>query len=354
MAWKTPAPEEVAKQVRQSFRVNLPGTDASLWPNNVYVMAKVIARAVHGLYVWLDYIARQRFISTADGEFLDRHGDDYGVIRLAATYAEGLVDIVGAANLTLPAGLTFSGEDMDYELLTAVNTGDGQTTGKVRARDPGMIGNQRPGVELSATTADELQITVAADGVGGGADDEQDEPYRSRLLFHVRNPAAGGNRADYVRWMREINAAISHVAIDDRWNGPATGAVYFMMHGTYDNGIPLASDVKKAQAWLDFKRPVGVVITVMAPQAYVTDVTISGLAPDNVDVRDAVRAELRDLFEREMTISTLENPASVYRSKIWEAVSSASGEDHHALIAPADDILLDAGRVAILGEVHFV
>ena len=91
MAFQIPTLPELTERGRRILRANLPGTDAWLWPNNMAVAVKVKAAMVFENFLWLKYIEKQRFVTTADGEFLERHAQQYGMARLTPTYAMGKV-----------------------------------------------------------------------------------------------------------------------------------------------------------------------------------------------------------------------------------------------------------------------
>lgn len=357
MAFEIPTLEELVNRTRQAFRNELPGTDAFLWPNNVNVSAKVIGGMTHMDLLWLAYIAKQRFISTADGEFLDRHGVVYGIARLAASYAKGKVSFTGTAGITIPAGAEMQRADgLRYRTSTsALIDGLGNVILSVIALEPGSAGNAVAGTAVSLTAARtgvSLAGVVHADGIGLGADEEGDESYRARLLHHLRLPPHGGAAHDYVAWARQI-PGVSRVFVDPLAQGPGTVSVYFLMDDIYANGIPQGADVAAVQAYIDAVRPVTASVSVAAPLAEPVDIEISGLSPDTTAVRDAVLLELADLFRREVRVSTVTDSFTLFRSKIWQAISQASGEEHHDLVMPDEDVVYAAGRLPVLGDVTF-
>ena len=61
MPFAIPSLRDLVERARQSFRANLPGTDAWLWPNNIGPSAKVMAGLTHEVFGYADYIARQKF-----------------------------------------------------------------------------------------------------------------------------------------------------------------------------------------------------------------------------------------------------------------------------------------------------
>lgn len=168
-------------------------------------------------------------------------------------------------------------------------------------------------------------------------------------------PPHGGAAHDYVAWGREVNG-VTRVFVDPvtATNARTSVGVWIMMDDFYANGIPQAADITAVRAHIETVRPAGALVDIAAPTALAVNVTIDDLAPDTAAVRDAIRAELADLFRRQTRVSTLTDPYTLRVSKIWEAVSLATGEDSHRLTLPAGDVVVPNGQVPVLGTVSFV
>lgn len=359
MAFQIITLPELVNRARQAFRNELPGTDAFMWPNNVNVSAKVMAGMTHLNLLWLSYIAKQRWASTADGEFLDKHGFVYGIARIPATFAQGKVTLTGLPGITVPAGVELStAAGIDYVVAEAgIVSGLGSVELRVTAKEAGFAGNAVAGTTISLSAAfSGLNVdgVVGTDGIGLGADEEADEPYRARLLWRLRMPPMGGAAHDYVAWVRSVSAGISRVYVDPLADGPGTVTVYFLMDDIYTNGIPQGADVDAVTAYLEEVKPATAVVTVLAPTPVEVDFTIGDLSPDTTAVRDAITAELADLFRREVGVSTVQQPFTLYRSKLWQAIANATGEDHHVLAAPATDVLYAEGELPVIGTIAYV
>ena len=360
MPFNTPTLKELAERTARAFRSNLKGSDAFLWPNNVAVSAKVMAGAVWEAFSFLAHIQRQILVHTAtDPYWIERHAAEYGLARLPATFASGRVTISGDPNVAVPAGIVLQRADgLQYEVtIGGITSGFGTVDVPVRALTAGKAGNAASGVGLAMTVPLSRLSTaaeVASGGIGAGADTESTESLRQRTWFRKKMPPHGGAAHDYVAWAREVGG-VTRVFVDpvSATNGRESVGVWFLMDGTYPNGIPQASDVTAVADYIDTVRPAGALVEVAAPVATPVNITISGLHPDSAAVREAVRAELADLVEREGRVSTLTAPYTLYRSKIIEAISIATGEDHHTLTAPASDVLFSMGGVPVLGTVTF-
>jgi uncharacterized phage protein gp47/JayE len=209
---------------------------------------------------------------------------------------------------------------------------------------------------------------VDGNGLTLGADLEDIESFRARILFRKRNPPHGGAPADYVMWAGEV-AGVSFyldrptVFVERQWQGPGTIRVFPLMYDLYANGIPQSGDITRVQDFIETVAPAGAAVTVAAPSPISVDVTIAGLSPNTTDVQNAILAELQDAFVRNTrpagsdsafgSMPYLASPFSFSRSWIWQAVANATGEDRAIVTSPSVDIALASGQMAVLGNVTF-
>lgn len=358
MAFQIPTLAECVERARSAFRAELPGSDAWLWPNNIYVTAKVIGGKIFGVYLFADYIQRQAFAHLADQPWLEAHGRDYGIARIAASYAEGRVTFAGTPGALVPAGIIVErGDGVAYQTTGAVTVSPtGQAEMPVRAQLSGKAGNALPRTSVSLVTAFAALDSAGAvgpDGIGGGADEESDESLRQRILHRKRYPPHGGAAHDYVAWAREV-AGVTRVFVEPLIQGPGSVGVYFLMDDLYEDGIPLEGDVERVQAVLDSYRPVTATVIAAAPVPAPVSVTVSGLSPATLAVQESVKAELADFFRRTAGVGTDANPFTLWRSRVSEAISQATGETHHVLVEPSEDLQFDGGQLPVLGGVTFL
>lgn len=87
-----------------SMQSRLPGTDAVLRRSLSGIVARMSAGTEHGLYGYLDWLARQLMPDTAEEEHLERWASIWGVSRKAAGHASGDVSITGTPGTVLPEG----------------------------------------------------------------------------------------------------------------------------------------------------------------------------------------------------------------------------------------------------------
>lgn len=370
-----PTLKDLVQRSRTSFRVNLPGSDAWIWPNNINPTAKVIGGLTHMVFGFADYIQRQKFAITADLENLILHGEEVGITQKPSAPARGFIDITVPSAASVDTDAVFNRADgVQYIALAggAIATA-GTLSVEVVAAAEGKNTNAEVGTPIEIVSGftgdDSSTAVVGSNGITLGTDVEDVESFRARILFRKRNPPHGGAPADYVMWAGQV-AGVSFdldrptVFVERLWSGPGTVRVFPLMFDLYDDGIPQAADVQRVSDFLASVAPAGASVTVQAPVAVPTSVTIQGLTPDRTDVREAVLTELRGTFRRLSRVAGIDAeigglpylayPTSFSRSWIWQAVANATGEERHAILAPSADIALFPGQMATLGDVSFV
>ena len=364
-----PTLKDLMQKARTEFRTNLKGSDAWVWPNNVYASAKVMAGLTFEVMGFLSYVSRQKFAVTApDIESLELHGAEFGLPRRPAAPATGNLLITASAAITVDAGAIFRRIDGAQYVATAggVTLAAGTLTIPVQAALDGKAGNALAGTPLVVVGGYTTSGTVLAQAGGDiilGRDIEDIEAYRSRILFRKRNPPHGGSAADYVIWATEVSG-VSRVFVERLWNGRGTVRVFFLMDEVYLTGIPQISDVARVRTHIAGLMPAGVELAVAAPAAHPINITVQGLLPFTLQAREAIRSELLDMFLRRSRVAGLDTehpgmpflatPTSFSRSWIAQAISNATGEDRHILTLPTGDTALLRTEIATLGNLIFV
>lgn len=347
MPFERPSLPELIERAVTDIETRLPGTDARLRRSNLNVLARVHAGAVHSLYGYLDYLALQLMVDTADGQYLERYASIWGVPRLPAAFSAGSVTFTGNSGAVLPAGTEMQrGDGQVYRTTEDVVLIGGTGIGTVAAVAAGADGNAEAGVALTmifpvagvASTA-----SVAVDGLGQGADVESDDSLRDRILRRIQEAPSGGNRADYVTWALEV-PGVTRAWCYPLELGPGTVVLRFVRDNDADF-IPSAGEVAAVQAHIEERRPVTANATVMAPIATPLDLDIS-IFPDTAAVRAAVTAELQDALRRDA-----EPGGTIVISRLREAISVAAGETNHELLSPEVDALHAPGHIAKLGTI---
>lgn len=354
MPFTRPTLQQLIERINADIEARLAGTEPRLRRSVLGTLARSWAASVYSLHGHLDWIARQVIPATADREYLEAHCDWWGITRRPATPAGGAISCTGTDGAVIPvgAGLLRSDGAKYVTGADAVIVG-GTATINVVATTPGQNGNAAPGTRLtwvSPVAGVQSQATVAAGGLTGGSDIESDDALRARLRQHVQRTPQGGAIADYEAWALEV-PGVTRVWVREHWVGLGTIGLFF----TRDDDaspIPDASAVQAMRDHLDSRRPVGMGgLYVMAPAGVAVPVTVR-LAPNTPSVQAAVTAELRDLFRRQAVEDGSGN-GTLPLSHIQEAISGAAGETDHVLVAPAANVVLSGGQLAMLGAITF-
>ena len=182
--------------------------------NLLKVLASVDAGIYHQLLGDLDFLSKQIFPDTAEGEYLREHWSNK-LPPLYAITAFGEVTMTGTANKPIPSGVVFEAARGErYFLNNAYRLdGNGKAIVTVEAENPGQHGNLSAGEKLSIISAlpvgIDSQAEVSGNGIIGGADAETDEEYLARVLASLRNPSRYGKSGDFALWARDASAEVS-------------------------------------------------------------------------------------------------------------------------------------------------
>lgn len=358
MAWQIRSLAEASQRARGAFRQYMRGTDAALKNNFVTVTAKVLAGLAHEFELRMAYLAKQLFASTATGAFLATHGSDIGIYRKPATAAAGVILGLGTPNKVYPAGIRFvTGDVVFVSVSPASASPNGGVAFTVEAQASGAATNRDADGVLAL--ADPVlwpdlggEWTVSAAGLGGGADREDMESLRARILFRKRNPPGGGRLTDYE------DAALSVPGVVKAWAfrqplAPGFIALFFLFKGR-PNLIPTSGDVVAVQAAIDAKRLIRIDDNVVvAPTPEPLDLTIAGLANDSAEVRAAIETSAASMLLSRSRPGIVGDTFTLSLSWISEAISQATGEDRHVLVLPLNDVTYTGGRYPVLGTVTY-
>jgi uncharacterized phage protein gp47/JayE len=353
--------QTIIDRIVADFQTRITGANSLLRRSVLGVVARVTAGAVHLLYEYLDFQARQIFATTADEAGLDAHANEYGVTRKAATYAIGSGQATGTTGTVIPAGSELSFSDgRIYTIDTEVTIVGEAATVDFTAEEAGTDGNEDGGAVLSfvspiagITTA----VTVDVDGITGGTDQESDDDLRDRVLTRKRQPPHGGAYFDYETWALEVSGVTRAWSVP-QYQGIGTIGVSFVRDND-TNIIPDAVQRAAVRAYIVEHEDPATGLTIGCPVTAepglfiieLTALTVNievALYPNTSTVQDAVESNLADLILQDGGPGN-----TLYLSRISEAISLAVGEERHSLTAPVADITAATNQIHVLGTVTF-
>lgn len=351
MAFIPPDFDEIVAGILRDVQNKLPEAATGV-DSDFGVRAGATGGAVEGLYQHQVWIARQTFPDTADTDMLEQHARLRGLTRKRATTAQGIATFTGTPGAAIPLGTeakTLAGlvliTSEAGEIGPPIIGAGGTAIVPVLGGSAGAAYNLAAGTGLTLTSAPSgVQSTASlATATIGGTDAETDAGLLARLLDVLRNPPAGGNKADWRRWAMEVDGVTAAYVFPLR-RGIGTVDVCVTSGG----GLPSEETLEAARLHLDEERPTAVRnFAVFGPELLPVDVQaqvrLTGLTLEQAQA--PVEAALQAYF------NTLEPGDEVYRSRIETAVSGVSGVVDRAVSAPAANVEATATQWARLGVV---
>lgn len=309
----------------------------------VGVISTVLAGCSHLWHGHMDWVSKQVLTDSMDEDYLLREASIYGIARKAAAKAAGTVVFTGNAGSIVPSGSILK-RTSDGALYTTLE--DGLASVKIVAQDVGAAGNADSGAVLNLISPiSGVQSSAVVSAITGGSDVESIESLRARIISRKQQPPQGGNKHDYVTWALEV-PGVTRAWCFPEYMGIGTVGVAF----TRDDDtsfIPDTEEISAVKTHIDEKRPVTADVYVFAPVLKTVDLSIS-IAPNTSVVQAAVQSELEAFFRREGAPG-----ATIYLSRISEAISSSISEIHHKITIPSVDVATTEYEIAVLGTVTY-
>lgn len=339
--------EEIYEEMLGVFRRET-GAEASA-VSDLSVKLYAVAAQVYGLYVQAEWLSRQCFPQTAQGEYLDRHAALRGLERRSAGKAQGVIRFSVAAptgaDLTIPAGTVCATAGLTrFETLQEVILPAGSTwvEAPARAVEAGVAGNV-PGGSILVMTAPPVGISGCSNSEAftGGTDTEEDESLRRRVMETYKRMPNGANTAFYEQGALSFDQVAACTVIPKK---RGVGTVDVLV-STWE-GMPGEALLAEIQSYFDVRREIAVDVDVMAPQSQAVDVAVTVQAAEGHGaqaVKDAVEDAVKDFFSGER----LSGPVLVAR--LNQLVFSIPGVANCTVTAPGADVPAQMGVLPQLG-----
>ncbi len=361
MPFSRPTLTEIVDRVQSDIETRVSGGESLLRRSVLKVLGRVFSGAVHLLYSYIGFSSEQLFISTADENNLEKHGDEYGVNLIASVEATGIGATTGTTGTVIPIGTQLQTTDgvkytTDAEVIIVAGTANLDLT----AMEGGDDGNQDVGAILtfvSPIVNVSSQVTIDADGLTGGVDEETTEAWRERILLRKQFPPYGGSEPDFNQWMREY-AGVTRTWVFPSYNGIGTIGCTFVMDNSTPY-IPTTVTLALVRAYIiehedpATGRTVGAPVT-SEPGLYMIPLTEQAvnfsveIYPNTTDVQNAVDAELADLILREGGPGE-----TIYLSDIFTALANVIELERYTLVAPVADTAVLSTKIHALGTITY-
>ncbi|MDU7338448.1 MAG: baseplate J/gp47 family protein [Clostridium sp.] len=261
--------DSVLKRMQSSFEglAGFSADDAS----DLGIRIKVLAGEVYSLLCGIEWLKKQIFPQTAQGEYLEMHAAQRGLTRKSAVPSSGTLVFGRSSTLPydvlIPKGTvcSVSGENsLRFETTKEVTLTAGSRTVQVPAvaQQGGKPTNTAANtVTLLLTPPAGIESVYNPSAFTGGTDEESDEELCKRLQKSYEVLPNGTNAEFYRSFVVQYDG-IQSASVVPRAQGTGTVAIYAAGRGA----APSAELLFNIQAELNRLREINVIVTVFAAQ----------------------------------------------------------------------------------------
>ena len=326
---------EMVRVFQQETGVTLAGD------GDMAVRLYAVAAQIYALYVQADWVNRQCFPQTAEGEYLDRHAQLRGLERRAGTAAEGVIrfetDSAPQTDLSIPAGTVCMTAGLVRFHTTAqgsIAAGDTWTEVPAQALEPGTAGNVAAGtIRAMAVAPVGVSRCTNPQGFSGGVDPEGDEALRERVLETFRRMPNGANAAFYEQQAMSF-PQVAAAAVVSRPRG--VGSVDVVVSTAA--GLPDETLLEELQTYFEQRREIAVDVLVRAPQVRQVSVAVQVQQAGNRDgeeVRQRVEEAVQSWFDGRLL------GQNILLAQLGGLIYGVDGVENYRITAPAQDVMVD-------------
>lgn len=312
------------------------------------VRLRAAARQIMGLYHYGDYIFRQAFPQTAEGESLERHGALRGISRQKARKAQGTLKFsipkALTENLTIPVGtVCLTEERTGFETTVEGTLVAGNTSVSVaaQAQEPGPGGNVLAGkITKMQAKPDGIETVTNASAFTGGREEETDESLRERIL-ETYGGLSNGTNISYYRQLALSVDGVDEVEVIPCMEGVGTVGVLIAT----ENGTTPASVISAVNGLMAQRRELGIAVTVATPTKLEVTVDAALVPAEGYTLDQAIEAvepAIRGCFQGNKIGKT------VYLNAIIGAAMSTGTLENITVLSPTADVTATAKQRPVL------
>ncbi len=208
--------------------------------SDIMIRLKVLAGEIYNTMVASEFIKRQMFLSSASGEYLDKHALTRGLYRKEAVKSTGEVTfyrneitdtqlVIEKGTIVSTAGPVIKQFVTDETVTIPSNTGS--VTVSATAIEGGASYNVlKESITVLVTPPVGVTSVRNAKAFTGGSDKESDDELRDRVLYSYRDISNGTNAVYYKRLAESVPGVYS-ASVVSQVRGPGTVDVYICGKG---------------------------------------------------------------------------------------------------------------------------
>lgn len=342
--------EEIYKELLDSF-----GEYTGLEPKegtDLSARMYALAAQIYSLYIQADWVVRQAFPQTAEGTYLDYHAQLRSLERKAPVAAQGTVRFSAGeateSDREIPQGMVCMTVGLiRFETTKPVILSAGELTveAPVRALEAGEAGNVAAGTIVSMAIAPMgISACTNPQPCTGGADGEDDEALRERVLDTFRRLPNGANAAFYEQGALSFDQVAAAVAIPRPRGVGSVDVVAATLAGVPDEEL-----LGQLQEYFEQRREIAVDVQVRAPQVKQVDVSVQVAAKggwDSQKVKNQVEQTLRSWFDGTLL------GQDILLARLGNIVYNCEGVENYTILTPAADLTVEKDMLPTLGTLQ--
>jgi uncharacterized phage protein gp47/JayE len=308
------------------------------------------AAQVYSLCVQQDFVKRQMFPQTAEGEYLDYHAEVRGISRLAAQKATGVIEIYidepSSADISVASGLSCTTETgMEFVTTQSGVIAAGETYCKVtaEAKIAGADGNVPAGSVCYLMLAPNgISGCGNATAFSGGTDEESDGDLRERVIASYRTLPNGTNKAYYESTVLSCGGVAAATVLP---KNRGLGTVDIIVAS--EAGEPTDELLETVKETLDRDREICVDIQVLAPEKVEVPVAAAIMPEDGYSMEELL-PRVSDAVEKFFCGERLGQ--DVLLAQLGNLIYSVDGVANYAFTSPTADIPVGSAELPVLSE----
>ncbi|PJC85310.1 hypothetical protein CSW98_15905 [Vibrio sp. HA2012] len=314
----------------------------------ISAIACAIAGISYGQYGYQDLLFRQLHPETCSEAWLYLHANRHDSPRLLPTFARGFVQFIQLGDaVVIPKG----------RILTDATGNEFETTEEQYSDSPVEVVALASGINSNLPAGTKLTLNEGLSGIdpnnvqclgfSGGADIEEIEHWRARVIVAFEKNDLIGKVEDYEVW-----AVSAHSDVDYAWaqdNTPERGMVEVYI-GARGNNPTLGNEViTLVQETFENNRLAGCHPKALLPEHVMLNIEIQGI--EDQAVRDDVVTALENMVKAKMgkINNDTRTPESITPTEIVLAVSAVT--NNFIVKSPTVEITINNNQIHVLGEV---
>ncbi len=313
----------------------------------IKALAAAIAGVSYGQYGYQDYLFRQMHPETCNEDWLYLHASRHNVPRILPIFATGFVKFTSLGSVVvIPKGTRMTSGDKGYE-TTKEQYSDEDI--EVIALEAGSASNLPSGATLTLTKAISGidPNTILSLGIEGGADIEDLENWRARVVLGFEKNQLVGKAEDYEVWAKSAHSDVNFAWVLD--NTPERGMLEVYIGSRKDDPTVSSEVIKAVNNAFEENRLAGCHPTAIIPEHVPLDVEVQGIEDPNVrfDVINALSILVKNKMGKIDVLTR--RPESITNTEIVVAISSVTS--NFIVKSPAGEATIDRNQIHVLGTI---